>query len=206
MSSVIKVLVIEDEPEMRRNLLPILRLEKFHVVAAENGRGAVDLAKKEKPDIVLCDVMMPELDGYGVLQHLRDDPATASIPFIFLTARGEKSEVRSGTKYCEGFRQILQSGGLKIVLCPPRVPQCHAYAERFLRTIKAERLSRLIFLSEQHLLTTASTFADYYRRRRNHQGIGNKLIEPPVNLPAAGRIRCRKELGGMLNYYYREAA
>jgi len=76
----------------------------------------------------------------------------------------------------------------------------------FVRTIKAECLRRLIFLSEQHLRITVSTFVDYYRRRRNHQGIGNKLIEPPVKLPTAGRIRCRKELGGMLNYYYREAA
>ena len=96
MSGGLKVLVIEDEPEMRRNLLTVLRLEKFQVVAAQNGRVGVDLAKKEKPDIVLCDVMMPELDGYGVLQRLRDDPATAATPFIFLTAKGEKSDVRSG--------------------------------------------------------------------------------------------------------------
>jgi DNA-binding NarL/FixJ family response regulator len=96
MSSALKVLVIEDQPEMRRNLLTVLRLEKFQVVAAQNGRVGVELAKKEKPDIVLCDVMMPELDGYGVLQRLRDDAATASIPFIFLTAKGEKSDVRSG--------------------------------------------------------------------------------------------------------------
>ena len=96
MSSALKVLIIEDEPEMRRNLLTILRLEKFRVAAAENGRVGIDLAKQEKPDIVLCDVMMPELDGHGVLRCLRDDPATASIPFIFLTAKGEKSDVRSG--------------------------------------------------------------------------------------------------------------
>jgi DNA-binding NarL/FixJ family response regulator len=96
MSRALKVLVIEDEPEMRRNLLTLLRLEKFHVVAAENGHVGIQLAKKERPDIVLCDVMMPELDGYGVLQALRQDPATASVPFVFLTAKGEKSDVRSG--------------------------------------------------------------------------------------------------------------
>ena len=91
-----KILVVEDEPEMRRNLTTILRLEKFHPLAAENGRVGVELAKKEKPDLILCDVMMPELDGHGVLQALRDDAATASIPFIFLTAKGEKIDVRSG--------------------------------------------------------------------------------------------------------------
>ena len=91
-----KILIIEDEPEMRRNLLTILKLEKFFAIGAANGRAGVDLAKKEKPDMILCDVMMPELDGYGVLQALRDDPSTVTIPFIFLTARGEKRDVRSG--------------------------------------------------------------------------------------------------------------
>jgi DNA-binding NarL/FixJ family response regulator len=56
----------------------------------------VELARREKPDLILCDVMMPELDGYAVLKHLHNDPATMNIPFIFLTARGEKSDLRSG--------------------------------------------------------------------------------------------------------------
>src|SRR5690349_7281782 len=90
------ILVIEDEPEMRRNLLTILKLEKFQATGAENGRQGVDLAKKSKPDLILCDVMMPELDGYGVLQALRQDPATVTTPFIFLTAKGEKPDIRAG--------------------------------------------------------------------------------------------------------------
>ena len=91
-----KILVIEDEPEMRRNIATILRLEKFHALAAENGRLGVALAKQEKPDLILCDVMMPELDGYAVLQALREDAALVTTPFIFLTAKGEKTDVRSG--------------------------------------------------------------------------------------------------------------
>ena len=91
-----KILVIEDEPEMRRNLTTILRLEKFHPLPAENGRVGVELAKKEKPDLILCDVMMPELDGYGVIAALRADAATVAIPFIFLTAKGEKPDIRAG--------------------------------------------------------------------------------------------------------------
>src|SRR5678815_5462223 len=91
-----KILVIEDEPEMRRNLLTILKLEKFHPLGAENGQIGLSLARKEKPDLILCDVMMPELDGYGVLQALRDDPATLTTPFIFLTAKGEKPDIRAG--------------------------------------------------------------------------------------------------------------
>jgi DNA-binding NarL/FixJ family response regulator len=91
-----KILVIEDEPEMRRNITTVLRLEKFHPLAAENGRQGVDLARKEMPDLILCDVMMPELDGHGVLAELRADADTAGIPFIFLTAKGEKTDIRSG--------------------------------------------------------------------------------------------------------------
>jgi len=91
-----KILVIEDEPEMRRNLLTILKMEKFHAFGAENGRAGVETAKRERPDLILCDVMMPEMDGYGVLEKLRADPATNSVPFIFLTAKGEKADVRSG--------------------------------------------------------------------------------------------------------------
>jgi DNA-binding response OmpR family regulator len=91
-----KILVIEDEPEMRRNLTTILRLEKFYPLPAEDGRVGVELAKREKPDLILCDVMMPELDGYGVIAALRADPETVTIPFIFLAARGEKPDIRAG--------------------------------------------------------------------------------------------------------------
>lgn len=91
-----KILVIEDEPEMRRNLVTILKLEKFVPLAAENGRAGLELARKEKPDLILCDIMMPELDGHAVVQALRTDSQLAAIPFIFLTAKGEKSDQRSG--------------------------------------------------------------------------------------------------------------
>jgi CheY-like chemotaxis protein len=89
-----KILVIEDEPEMRRNLMTILRLEKFQPLSAENGRAGIQLVKKEKPDLVLCDIMMPELDGYGVISALRKDKETVNMPFIFFTA-SEKPDIRT---------------------------------------------------------------------------------------------------------------
>ncbi len=91
-----KILVIEDEMEMRRNLLAILKLENFQALGAENGQAGLELVRREKPDLILCDVMMPELDGPGVLHALREDPSLRSVPFIFLTARGEKRDVRNG--------------------------------------------------------------------------------------------------------------
>jgi DNA-binding NarL/FixJ family response regulator len=91
-----RILVIEDEPEMRRNIAALLRFHEYATLEAENGRKGVELARREKPDLILCDVMMPELDGYGVLQALQQDAALALTPFIFLTAKGDKDDLRSG--------------------------------------------------------------------------------------------------------------
>ena len=91
-----KILVIEDEPEMRRNIVALLRYYEYAPIEAENGRKGVELARRERPDLILCDVMMPELDGRGVLQALQQDAALALIPFVFLTAKGDKDDLRSG--------------------------------------------------------------------------------------------------------------
>ena len=92
-----KILIIEDDPEMRQNLRALLQQLNFHPIEAENGRIGLELAKREKPDLILCDVMMPGLDGRGVLQALKRDTGLASIPFIFLTNLEESSDLRSGT-------------------------------------------------------------------------------------------------------------
>src|SRR5882724_9048593 len=91
-----KILVIEDEPEMRRNITTLLRFKNYEPIAAENGLVGVEMARREKPDLILCDVMMPELDGHGVLRTLQADAKLALIPFIFLTAKGEKDDLRCG--------------------------------------------------------------------------------------------------------------
>lgn len=91
-----KILVIEDEKSVRENILDLLEAEHFDTIAAEDGRIGVELAVSEVPDLILCDLMMPEIDGYGVLIALREEPVTASIPFIFLTARAARSDFRQG--------------------------------------------------------------------------------------------------------------
>jgi len=91
-----KILVIEDNLEVRSNLKDILELSDFQVVVAENGLEGVAKAKTENPDLILCDIMMPELDGHGTLKILSQNTNTASIPFIFLTAKAEKEDFRKG--------------------------------------------------------------------------------------------------------------
>jgi CRP-like cAMP-binding protein/CheY-like chemotaxis protein len=91
-----KILLIEDNPEVRENTQEILDLAGYNVITAPNGKVGVDLAQKESPDLIICDIMMPELDGYGVLHILNKKPETAGIPFIFLTAKTEKTDIRKG--------------------------------------------------------------------------------------------------------------
>ena len=91
-----KILVIEDAQSLRRDILEMLRFEGYDVVGAEDGLVGVDRAREEMPDLIICDIMMPGRDGYGVLEELRRDPLTTSIPFIFLTARTDRVDVRQG--------------------------------------------------------------------------------------------------------------
>jgi CRP-like cAMP-binding protein len=90
------ILIIEDDLVMRENTQEMLELAGFNVEVAENGKIGVLSAKRALPDLIICDIMMPELDGYGVLHILSSAPQTSAIPFIFLSAKAEKSEMRKG--------------------------------------------------------------------------------------------------------------
>ncbi|KEY18964.1 response regulator [Kaistella antarctica] len=91
-----KILVIEDNQDVRDNTADILELEGFEVTTAENGKIGVELATELLPDVIICDIMMPVLDGYEVLEELNNHPETSSIPFIFLTAKTERTDLRKG--------------------------------------------------------------------------------------------------------------
>lgn len=90
------ILIIEDQPDMRDNIATILEMENYAVLAAEDGCAGLQLARDEKPDLILCDIMMPAMSGHAVLQRVREDRTIAGTPFIFLTARGEKQDLRAG--------------------------------------------------------------------------------------------------------------
>lgn len=91
-----KVLVIEDEEILRESILNILKTKGFNAIGASDGRSGLQLAKEFLPDLILCDVRMPELDGYEVLRALRQDSSTATIPFLFLTGSNIQNVVREG--------------------------------------------------------------------------------------------------------------
>lgn len=91
-----KVLVVEDNNEIRENIVEILELAEYEVIVAKNGKRAVEMATADLPDIILCDIMMPELDGYEVLFLLNKNPDTNTIPFIFITSKSERLDLRKG--------------------------------------------------------------------------------------------------------------
>jgi CheY-like chemotaxis protein len=90
------ILLIEDNNDIRENTCELLELEGYKVILALNGKSGLNLALEHRPDVVLCDIMMPEADGYEVCRGLQANPATRSIPFIFVTASAENKEMAAG--------------------------------------------------------------------------------------------------------------
>lgn len=109
------------------------------------------------------------------------------------------------------FRELLRNAGVECIKLPPHSPNLNAFAERFVRSIKSECLSKLVPLGERHLRLAISEFVDHYHLERNHQGLDNRLISTPTtpgndNLVATALVARRERLGGLLNYYHRHAA
>jgi len=109
--------------------------------------------------------------------------------------------------YTDAFRSLLKGAGIKVIRLPARSPNLNAYAERFVRTIKESCLNRMIFFGEDALRRAISEFMVHYHHERNHQGLGNRLIDPQDEAGSLeGSLACRERLGGVLRYYHRKAA
>jgi transposase InsO family protein len=107
--------------------------------------------------------------------------------------------------YTMEFREILKSSGVEAIKLPALGPDLNAYAERFVRSIREECLSRVAPLGARHIRWVIGEYMKHYHLERNHQGLGNELIESPGET-GRGRVACRERLGGLLRYYYRQAA
>jgi transposase InsO family protein len=111
------------------------------------------------------------------------------------------------SKYSSEFRELLKESGINSVRLPPRSPNLTPHIERFMRSIKAECLERMIFFGESSLRRAVDAFCEHYHRERNHQGLENRLIEPGEEVGRKeGAVICRERLGGILRYYFRRAA
>ena len=110
------------------------------------------------------------------------------------------------TKFTAQFRRILKDAGVDIVLTPRRAPNCNAFAERFVRSIKEECLGKMIFFRESALRNAIREYVEHYHRERPHQGLANEVIERAGPRPTSGTdVRCDERLGGLLKHYRRAA-
>ncbi len=112
------------------------------------------------------------------------------------------------SKFCSSFRRLIRLAGIKPITLPPMSPNLNAYAERYVRSVKDECLSRIVPFGEEGLRRAFNEFVAHYHEERNHQGKDNVLLFPsaqPASSSQDGPIECRQRLGGTLKYYYREA-
>jgi len=108
--------------------------------------------------------------------------------------------------YTAAFRRLLRDSGVTPVVLPAWSPNLNAFAERFVESAKSECLDRMVLLGEGHLRAAVREFVDHYHQERPHQGLGNELIAPKTTVIGTGQVKCRERLGGLLKFYYREAA
>ena len=109
--------------------------------------------------------------------------------------------------YTRGFGEILEGGGVQPIRLPPKSPNLTAYAERFVRSMQEEWLSRVVPLGEGHVRLLVGEYVEHDHRERNHQGLDNQLLQrPPPPVSLAADVQRRERLGGLLNFYHREAA
>ena len=108
-------------------------------------------------------------------------------------------------KWSGAVVSFLEGEGVRVIRTPARAPNCSAYAERFVRSIKEECLDRLLVLGERHLRRASGEFVAHCHGERNHHGLGNELIQPVGPISDVGSCARRQRMGGMLNYYYRAA-
>ena len=215
-ANVLKAAGLEPAPTRRQGLTwkeflkahwDVLAATDFFTVEVWTGRGLVRyhvlfvirLATRE----VQIAGLVPEPNESWMLQAARNliDPWEG-----FLRSSRMLIHDRSSL-FSKQFRQLLRSARVETVRLPARSPNLDAYAERFVRTIRQECLSRIIFFGEASVRQAVEEFVVHYNRERNHQSLGNKIVQPEVRtFPAVGEICRRRRLGRFLNYYYRAAA
>ncbi|HMJ47183.1 MAG TPA: response regulator [Ferruginibacter sp.] len=152
------ILVIDDNSDIRENIAEILELAGYKTFIAENGRKGVELALKENPSVIICDIMMPELDGYGVLHLIRKNPATENTPFIFLTAKTERDDLRKG----------MEMGADDYITKP--------FEDIELLNAVETRLKRLEILDQKYG-SSRQGFLQFLKDVKN-TGFGDKFAEP----------------------------
>src|SRR5262245_47395499 len=175
-------------------------------------RGSADDARPRSLRRVLRDEAEDPARGDCRITHQPDEAWMAQIARS-LTAAGEgflygmhHVILDRNPMYTTAFRRLLRDCGVRPLVLPARSPNLNAFAERFVESIKCECLNRIVPLGKAHLRTAVQEFVHHYHTERPHQGLGNEFIGPHTTVIETGQTMCRERLGGLLKFYYREAA
>jgi DNA-binding response OmpR family regulator len=171
-----KILIIEDNDEVRENTAEILELSNYEVITAANGKLGVEAALQHKPDLIVCDIMMPVLDGYGVLHLLSKHEETATIPFIFLTAKSEKADLRKGMELGADDYLTKPFDGIELLnAVEVRLKKAEALKQKYSGDVK--QLNQLLDKAQQNgilQLTENSNIVYNYRKKHTIYSEGQK--------------------------------
>ncbi|PJF40060.1 MAG: hybrid sensor histidine kinase/response regulator [Chloroflexi bacterium] len=196
-----KILVVEDEAELRRDIIDVLTLENYEAFGAENGEAGIEATFEHKPDLIVCDIMMPVMDGYEMLAHLRSNNSTATIPFIFLTAKSGDNERIAGMNY--GADDYLTKPFKIEHLMKTIEARLEKY--RIQQKIEAEKLAKLrnsIMMALPHELRTPLTsilgFADILSTDARDMDISQ--IETMAGFITNGALRLHHLIENYLAY------
>ncbi|MDJ0597743.1 MAG: response regulator [Crocosphaera sp.] len=161
-----KILIIEDDRATRINLLKFLESEGFYPIEAEDGRQGIELAQVHLPELIICDILMPELDGYDVLNELQKNPETATIPFIFLTVSSNNEDLRHGMELGadDYLNKPVTSEQLRGAIAS-RLKKKQVFLERYSTVSESSKTLEQKLEQLQELLNAKDTLLDYLSQR-----------------------------------------
>ncbi|WP_066376990.1 MULTISPECIES: response regulator [unclassified Anabaena] len=195
------ILVVEDETDTRYLFLNILEAEGFDTIGAENGSVGIELAQKYLPDLILCDIVMPDMDGYSVLKALRQDPLTAIIPFIFLTGSNNQADVRRGMEL-GADDYIMKPSTIEALLKAIAIRLEKQALLRYWYATKSHQLSESLSLQPESIFPSIPQLQEVfdYIEAHYHQGITLSDVADAVGYSAAYLTnKVAKETGETVN-------
>lgn len=172
-----KILVIEDDKAIRENLVACLKIKGYKVLCAKNGKWGLKAALNTNPDLIVCDIMMPEMNGYQVAEQIRNNPKTKMVRFVFLTAKVEKEDVRQGMQHADDYLQKPSSITELLEVVESQLDRA-ADVSNFFRKLEKQRLEDIQKIREEVRQEIGDKFTDKVGNLLNNiAGCFNELFE-----------------------------
>ena len=195
------ILVIEDDSAIKEAIMDILELAGFQVLSADDGLAGVSLAREQRPDLIVCDIVMPFLDGYGVLAKLRQYPQTATIPFVFLTARTTQADMRQGMRLgADDYLTKPFSGEELVAAVHLRLERQARLAQRFQQRVEALHSSLVSILPHELRTPLNGVLGGIALLKDEYQSLELPDIEELISIVEQSALRLQRLVENCLLY------